>query len=189
MYEIYKTEPQELPQTARLIALILQGANVEDFEPRVLAQIYEVAHTYIVNILQDAQILAEHAGHKDLSIPDIRLAIETRTSIEFANPPSKKVFKINQTLMKLATKKNNIPLPLVPEKFGLRLPPERHCLIKQNISIVPKKRSGDYDMGSVQSNLSLNVPGLPKPLPVPFYPKLEVKQNAIPDEDDYDMDD
>lgn len=40
--------------------------------------------------------------------------------------------------MKLATRKNNIPLPLVPEKFGLRLPPERHCLIKPNIMIVPK---------------------------------------------------
>jgi transcription initiation factor TFIID subunit 9B len=64
---------------------------VDDFEPRVLAQLYEVAHSHIVNILQDAQIFAEHAGHKDLIPADVRLAIETRTATEFAHPPSKQV--------------------------------------------------------------------------------------------------
>jgi hypothetical protein len=44
----------------------------------------------------------------------------------------------------LAAKKNSIPLPLVPEKYGLRLPPERHLLIKQNIAIVPKVQVASY---------------------------------------------
>ena len=46
-----------------------------------------------------------------------------------------------QALAILAAKKNAIPLPLVQEKYGLRLPPERHLLIKQNISIVPKVKA------------------------------------------------
>nr|KAJ3419360.1 hypothetical protein HK105_007047 [Polyrhizophydium stewartii] len=40
--------------------------------------------------------------------------------------------------MELAERKNSIPLPLVPDKFGMRLPPERNTLIKQNFQIVPK---------------------------------------------------
>ena len=105
---------------------------MDDFEPRILAQLYEVAHSHILNILQDAQIFSAHAGRKDLTTGDVRLAIETRTFTEFAHVPSK------QSLMDLAAKKNAIPLPLVPEKFGLRLPPERHCIIKQNITVLPK---------------------------------------------------
>lgn len=60
-----------------------------------------------------------------------RLAIE-RASLDFTNPPSR------QALMQLAAKKNSIPLPLVEDKVGFRLPPERHLLTKQNISLVPK---------------------------------------------------
>jgi transcription initiation factor TFIID subunit 9B len=140
MYDLFRKDPQELPPTARLLAPILQGEGVEDFEPRVLAQLYEIAHGYIINILQDAQLFADHSGHKELTVSDIRLAIETRATVEFTQPPSR------QSLLQLAEKKNQLALPLVPEKFGLRLPPERHCLLRQNISIVPRKRNGDMQM-------------------------------------------
>ncbi len=125
-------DPNDLPPTARLLALILQGANVDDYDPQVLVQLYDIAYSYIANCLTEAQQYSEHAGHKEITVSDIKLAIETRASIDFPKKPSR------QTLVELAQKKNSIPLPLVPEKFGIRLPPERHCLIKPNISIIPK---------------------------------------------------
>ena len=105
---------------------------MNDFEPRILAQLYEVAHSHILNILQDSTIFSNHCNRSDITLSDVRLAIETRTFTEFQQLPSKK------QLGELAVKKNEIALPLVPEKFGLRLPPERHCIIKQNIRIEPK---------------------------------------------------
>lgn len=90
MYEAFQ-DPNELPPTARLISLILQGASVEDYEPRVLAQLYEVMHSYILNVLQDAQLYADHAEHKELTVADVKLAIETRATLDFTNPPSRQV--------------------------------------------------------------------------------------------------
>ena len=74
----------------------------------------------------------------------MKLAIETRTGLDYTLPPSRDVLTFKsanflfKALAELAAKKNAIPLPIVQEKYGLRLPPERHLLIKQNISIVPK---------------------------------------------------
>lgn len=44
--------------------------------------------------------------------------------------------------MKVAREKNSQPLPPVPEKFGLRLPPERHCLLVPNYTVKLKKKVG-----------------------------------------------
>lgn len=42
--------------------------------------------------------------------------------------------------MELAQEKNKIPLPLIPEKYGIRLPSDKHCLTGINFSIVPDVR-------------------------------------------------
>jgi transcription initiation factor TFIID subunit 9B len=94
MFEAFRKDPTEIPPTARLLSLVLQGESVEDYEPRVLAQLYEVAHSYIIHILQDAQLFAEHAGHKELTTSDVRLAIETRGSTDFTQPPSRQVLMV-----------------------------------------------------------------------------------------------
>ncbi|KAJ3272631.1 Transcription initiation factor TFIID subunit 9B [Terramyces sp. JEL0728] len=177
MFEAFQ-DPNELPPTARLISLILQGASVEDYEPRVLAQLYEVAHSYILNVLQDAQLYADHAEHKELSVADVKLAIETRATLDFTNPPSR------QALLQLAQKKNSIPLPLVPEKLGLRLPPERHCLIRNNISINPKKRVS-VDPGNVAKKPAVAMP-TPAGIQIPVQP-ITINSNIANADDDYDM--
>jgi histone H3/H4 len=90
MYEAFKQDPSELPPTLRLISLLLQG-QVDDYEPAVLAQLYELVYSYISNVLQDAQLYADHAEHAQITAADVRLAIETRASIDFTLPPSKQV--------------------------------------------------------------------------------------------------
>jgi transcription initiation factor TFIID subunit 9B len=100
----------------------------------------------------------------------------------------------------LAEKKNMIALPLVPEKFGLRLPPERHCLLKPNITIVPKKRP----IGDMQVDTPYSAPQtarshiispqqqqqplfLPQPTVMPTMQLPKTKPKVV-EEDDYDMD-
>ncbi|KAI8923335.1 transcription initiation factor IID, 31kD subunit-domain-containing protein [Entophlyctis helioformis] len=131
-YDAFKGDPTDLPRDARLVSLILQSLDIDDYEPRVIPQLLEFVHRHILDLLQDAQMFADHAGHKDLEVTDVRLAIESRASHAFSGPPSREV------MMELAEKKNSIPLPLIPEKFGLRLPPERNTLLKPNFQIVPK---------------------------------------------------
>ena len=42
--------------------------------------------------------------------------------------------------MEFARQRNSMPLPLVPEKFGLRLPPERYCLSGPNYRVKHKPK-------------------------------------------------
>lgn len=42
--------------------------------------------------------------------------------------------------MEIARQKNANPLPMIPEKFGVRLPPERYCLTGTNYKIKNRKR-------------------------------------------------
>jgi transcription initiation factor TFIID subunit 9B len=40
--------------------------------------------------------------------------------------------------MELAAEKNATPLPLIPERYGIRLPPEQYCLTGANFQIIPE---------------------------------------------------
>lgn len=42
---------------------------------------------------------------------------------------------MNQVLLELARSKNATPLPLIKTHCGLRLPPERHCLLSANYKL------------------------------------------------------
>lgn len=47
---------------------------------------------------------------------------------------------ILQFLIDIARQKNSMPLPLIPEKFGPRLPPERYCLTSNNYRVKDRKK-------------------------------------------------
>ncbi|KAH6598643.1 hypothetical protein BASA50_003679 [Batrachochytrium salamandrivorans] len=148
-YEAFKGDPLDMPRDAKLVSLILQAADVDDYEPRLIPQLLEFAHRYVQDVLQDSQVFADHAGHKELEVDDVRLAIESRVAHSFTGPPSR------ETMMELAEKKNSIPLPLIPEKFGLRLPPERNTLTKANFQIIPKVHTSKRAMvGQLNQSIS-----------------------------------
>lgn len=50
------------------------------------------------------------------------------------------LFLSPQFLIEVSRKKNAAPLPLIPEKFGPRLPPERYCLTANNYTIMERKK-------------------------------------------------
>lgn len=43
-------------------------------------------------------------------------------------------------LIEVAREKNSTPLPLIPEKFGPRLPPERYCLTASNYKLKERNK-------------------------------------------------
>ncbi|OAD76263.1 hypothetical protein PHYBLDRAFT_16454 [Phycomyces blakesleeanus NRRL 1555(-)] len=126
-----KQQQQTRPRDARIIALILQSLGVEDYDPKVVQQLLEFAHRYTTDVFQDALVYAEHAAKSDLDLDDIQLAIQGRVNHSFTTPPPK------EFLLELAQEKNKAPLPLIPEKYGIRLPAEKHCLSGLNFSIIP----------------------------------------------------
>ena len=53
-------------------------------------------------------------------------------------------FMLFQFLIDIARQKNSTPLPLIPEKFGPQLPPERYCLTANNYRIKDRKKTVRY---------------------------------------------
>ncbi|GAA5846898.1 hypothetical protein JCM3766R1_000834 [Sporobolomyces carnicolor] len=150
--------PPVLPRDARLIALLLAANGAEDCEEGVVRMLVEFAHRYTSDILTDSLLYAEHAragntasggagagnnntttnstsGASNANLPltpsidDIRLAVQART--ESASVPK-------EFLLQLATQVNSVPLPPVPEVYGIRLPPAAQRLTAPNFSIVPR---------------------------------------------------
>ncbi|KAJ3101137.1 Transcription initiation factor TFIID subunit 9B [Phlyctochytrium bullatum] len=126
-------DPLSLPKDAKLVSLILQAMAIPNYDPRVLPQLLEFMHRYVLDILADAQLYAEHASRTTVEIDDIRLAVEGKVAHSFTSTPSKDV------LAEMAQQRNAIPLPLLQDKYGLRLPPERNCLTGVNFNIIPQR--------------------------------------------------
>lgn len=179
--QLFRKDPEDLPPTSRLLALLLSN-QIQDFDSRILAQLQEIIHTYTLQILQESAVLQQHSGNPTLTTQDVKLAIEFKSSIEYTSVPSK------TALVELAKKKNSIPLPLVTEKFGLRLPPERHCLIKRNISIIPKKRARDESSNQVSVQNTPMQPALHAPSMASMMKAAAPQPVNTADDDDYDMD-
>lgn len=87
---------------------------------------------YTTDVFQDALLYSEHAGRTEVGLDDVRLAIQGRVNHSFTAPPPK------EFLVELAEEKNKVPLPLIPEKYGIRLPHERHCLTAVNFQLIPE---------------------------------------------------
>ncbi|CAG8568397.1 13118_t:CDS:2 [Acaulospora colombiana] len=127
------SQRDKIPRDSKVMELILRSAGVEDFEPKVIQQLLEFAHRYTVDVIQDALAYAEHTGKNEIDIDDVKLAIQGRINHSFTAPPRQ------EFLVQLAKEQNKEPLPPVPLKYGLRLPPEKHCLTALNFQLVPEQ--------------------------------------------------
>ncbi|KAK2466359.1 hypothetical protein APHAL10511_002001 [Amanita phalloides] len=131
-----------LPPTARAIALLLASTpSVQDAQPGVLHQILEFAHRYTSQVLTDACVYAEHAGHGGkIESDDVMLAVQARVGWEFGGRVPK------EYVLSLANQVNAAPLPAVPEVFGVRLPPASDCLTSVDFDLVPHKPPPDVKL-------------------------------------------
>ncbi|CAI5998635.1 unnamed protein product, partial [Closterium sp. NIES-64] len=111
----------------------------------------EFAYRYMTDVLGEARVYAEHAGHAALEVDDVRLAVQAKVSTSFSQPPPREV------LMELARARNAVPIPPIAGSGLFALPPEAECLLQPNVQIaVPlpgpaargsHKRQRDGDTG------------------------------------------
>ncbi|KAI8614360.1 transcription initiation factor IID, 31kD subunit-domain-containing protein [Chytriomyces sp. MP71] len=132
-------EPLELPRNGRLVSLMMQAMDVRDYSPAVLPQLLEFMNRYVLDVVGDAQLFADHASRTEIELDDVRLAVEAKMSHSFTAVPSKEV------MTQIAEVKNIAPLPIVGEKLGLRLPPERNALTGVNFQILPRKPNLNFE--------------------------------------------
>eukprot|EP00884_Botryococcus_braunii_P022416 jgi/Botrbrau1/8859/Bobra.50_2s0016.1 len=123
----------DLPHNALIVKELLQSMGVENYDPRVLHQLLNFMYRYVSDVLQDADVFARHEGSskKEIGLGDVMLAIQAREAASFVQPPSLDV------LMEMAEVQNKQPLPEIPRRFGLRLPPDEDCLLAPNYILKP----------------------------------------------------
>jgi len=126
---------ETLPPTARSIALLLSSTpTVHDAQPGVLHQLLEFSHRYTAQVLSDALVYAEHAGRPGkVEMDDVVLGVQARVGWEFGGRVPK------EYTLSLAAQTNAVPLPSVPEVFGVRLPPPPECLTAVDFDLIPNK--------------------------------------------------
>ncbi|KAL5527610.1 hypothetical protein ACEPAG_6411 [Sanghuangporus baumii] len=124
-----------LPPTARSIALLLASTpTIQDAQPGVLHQLLEFSHRYTSQVLSDALVYAEHAGRAGkIEMEDVVLAIQARVGWELGGRVPK------EYMLSLAQQTNAVPLPAVPEVFGVRTPSGPHVLTQVDFDLVPNK--------------------------------------------------
>ncbi|CAM9384621.1 unnamed protein product [Ectocarpus fasciculatus] len=99
------------------IVRLLKDAGVTSYEPRVVSHLVDRMRRYTREVLIDARDYADHAGRSDLGMQDVRLAVRKKQDALSAGPPSR------EDQIRQADEVNRIPLPAIPDKFGVRLPP------------------------------------------------------------------
>jgi transcription initiation factor TFIID subunit 9B len=123
------------PRDARLLHLWLGQLGVHAYEERVPLQLMDFAYRYTTGVLGDAIALSDSQGtgggggagrgqsEGNVTLYGVKQAIASRVGYQF-NPVLPK-----EWLKELAEERNKINLPKVEREFGLRLPPERYCLM------------------------------------------------------------
>ncbi|KDO29267.1 hypothetical protein SPRG_19927 [Saprolegnia parasitica CBS 223.65] len=105
------------PMDVALVKHILESMGVDKYEPRVVTQLLEFVHRYTTDVLVDAQEYSQYANKAEIDADDVRLAAMSRLNHAYAQMPAREL------MMELAEKRNAIPLPLIPNEYGVRLPP------------------------------------------------------------------
>ncbi|KAF4527223.1 hypothetical protein B566_EDAN010552 [Ephemera danica] len=103
-----------LPKDAQVIVSMLKEAGINDFEPRVVNQLLEFTYRYVTGILDEARVYAQHAKKKAIDLEDVKLA----------------------SMLQL----DRGALPVIKPHYGLRLPPDRHCLSACNYKLRSSKK-------------------------------------------------
>uniref|UniRef100_A0A915E1M5 Cell division protein kinase 5 n=1 Tax=Ditylenchus dipsaci TaxID=166011 RepID=A0A915E1M5_9BILA len=119
------------PHSAEVLKKMFREVGIKDYEPQLILQMSDLAHSLTKQILVEARSLSEFADKKQIDRSDVEFAIQSIQEKFKPNRPSK-LF-----LMELAAQKNAEPLPPLRQNFGLRLPNDRFCQLQPNFAFVP----------------------------------------------------
>ena len=88
----FTQDPVSLPRDAKLLSLLLESLGIHDYDPLVIHQLLELSNRHMTDLLQDAQVYSEHAEKKEMTVEDVKLAVEAQVMSSFTSPPSKDVY-------------------------------------------------------------------------------------------------
>lgn len=163
------------------------------------------------NSVPYSRVYANHSKKKGIDLEDVKLASTMLLDKSFTGPPPREV------LFEVAKQKNSQPLLPIKPHSGLRLPPDRHCLLAANYKLraassqaQPKKLVKSALEGSTiktklvtGNQLATNVikkptlgqtlnktssVSIPKPTFKVAKPTISINKPQIPTEDDIKMD-
>ncbi|PKA63997.1 hypothetical protein AXF42_Ash005009 [Apostasia shenzhenica] len=144
----------EEPRDARVVKELLRsmGIGEGEFEPRVVHQFLELCYRYVVDVLSDAQIYAEHAGKNVIDPDDVRLAIQSKVNFSFSQPPPREI------LLELARNRNKTPLPkTIAPPGSIPLPPDQDTLISPNYQLlIPRNQPAQVEETEEEDALDTN---------------------------------
>ncbi|POW20314.1 hypothetical protein PSHT_03643 [Puccinia striiformis] len=144
------------PRDARIIALLLASMGVESASEgvvRVLMDLIDKRAALIhskIKAIRSISFLMLWSMPNTLEEPmphgpdveDVRLAVQAKVEHSMSGPMSK------EFLLTLADNLNRTALPPIPERYGIRLPPEKDRLTAPNFDIAPKPPPADVETPS-----------------------------------------
>ncbi|KAF8356749.1 taf-9 [Pristionchus pacificus] len=131
-------EPGTSSDVARMEQL-LKDAGVQEYEPRVVAQLLEIAHMATRRVLESAKAVSTHCEKAMIDENDVQLALEFTKIL--VNQSAER-----ERLIKMAAERNAMPLPAIRHNFGLKLPNDRFCLLQPNLEWRAEKRTEEDDV-------------------------------------------
>jgi transcription initiation factor TFIID subunit 9B len=119
-----------------------------------------------VNLLS-SRVYANHSKKKGIDLEDVKLASTMLLDKSFTGPPPREV------LLEVAKQKNSQPLPTIKPHSGIRLPPDRHCLLAANYKLraatsqAPTKKLVKSALGegmsTIKTKLTTSAAAVPSP--------------------------
>jgi len=107
---------------------ILNSLSINSPSAELLSYLSAFCHSQCQSILSLSRDFALHAGRSVLSPEDIELATQ-QINLMTCEPPTR------ETLAQLARKVNSRPMPIVPQRAGIILPPKRFTLLNENFDV------------------------------------------------------
>eukprot|EP00612_Vaucheria_litorea_P004020 CAMPEP_0171464886 /NCGR_PEP_ID=MMETSP0945-20130129/8082_1 /TAXON_ID=109269 /ORGANISM="Vaucheria litorea, Strain CCMP2940" /LENGTH=176 /DNA_ID=CAMNT_0011992177 /DNA_START=58 /DNA_END=588 /DNA_ORIENTATION=+ len=110
---------------------LLKDMGVKKHDKQTVAMLCERANAYIANILFDAKDYSVHSGRSAIQVSDLRLAVQQKQAnlVNFLPRP--------EEIFELAERINSMPLPVIPDYYGARIPNLEHCLLGPKIEVMP----------------------------------------------------
>ncbi|KAM0673288.1 Transcription initiation factor TFIID subunit 9 [Gurleya vavrai] len=119
-----------VPRDAKVISLILRSLGIEECEPKVIVQILEFGYKYTCDVFQDAQIYSEYSNRKNISVNDVKLALQTKIGKHFVTPPPR------QFMNEIAIAVNSKPLVEYENENLMRIPDARRALLNLDYEVL-----------------------------------------------------
>lgn len=116
-------QPLQQPKLVSAITQLLTETGVNTTNPHILNMLVELVQRYIIELLNDSDDYRIHRSAQSIDVDDVKLALETRAAQQQSvQPPPREL------LYTLAQQRNSAPLPLIPVRTGVLLPPAKYCM-------------------------------------------------------------